>query len=565
MRASVTLLGTIVAAVWLTGSGSAYWPSGQRWAAGSNVAMHLQQGASNGTLIDGSRDWNIVTEGALATWNPFLSSVSFRVVRDSTAGNGLRNNVNNVTWGDDVYGDPFGDAVAVARWRYSLPDNTTLEADVVFDRSRSWNSYRGNQRSASGGGTLYDLRRVALHEFGHVLGLNHPDEHGQSVTAIMNSRVSNTDSLQTDDTNGVRAIYGASVPPPPPPPSNRAPSVSASCSPCTVQAGQTAGLRATASDPDGDGLTYRWTAAQGSFSNTTASAPSWTAPGQPGNVTATVTVEDGRGGRATASVTLQVVPRDRLQAESALLAGQALVSPNSRYRLAYQPDGNLVLYDDVGRTVLFATGTGGLAGRTLLQGDGNLVVYNSQGLPLWATGTAGHANALLVLLNDGNLVLYRSDGRPIWSLAPTNGGAAGGTFRGSLVSTGATPFGGPPFCSYAITLSDVVATMTVAQSSVTQAQVSALATEAALNGCPFPPMPPGRHTYALAGASLSGRNLVINYQPAGANNPQASLVFNGSVAADGRTISGTLTWHRTGIQSPLDWRVSAQITLSLAP
>jgi hypothetical protein len=31
-----------------------------------------------------------------------------------------------------------------------------------------------------------------------VLGLTHPDDHGQSVSAVMNSRTSNTDSLQAD-------------------------------------------------------------------------------------------------------------------------------------------------------------------------------------------------------------------------------------------------------------------------------------------------------------------------------------------------------------------------------
>lgn len=150
----------------------------------------------------------------MASWNSQVSRVEFRVVRDSSAAVVENNNLNNVFWDSDVYGRSFDDAVAITtHWRRG---STRIEADVVFNNRYSWNSYRGNIRTASAGGTLYDIRRVALHEFGHVLSLDHPNEAGQTVTAVMNSRVSNIDSLQTDDINGVRAAYPSSTSTPPP-------------------------------------------------------------------------------------------------------------------------------------------------------------------------------------------------------------------------------------------------------------------------------------------------------------------------------------------------------------
>jgi hypothetical protein len=77
------------------------------------------------------------------------------------------------------------------------------ETDVIFNNARSWNSYRGPQQ-----GSTFDLRRVALHEFGHVLGLHHPDEIGQSVLAIMNSIIAELDTLADDDIAGAQALYG---------------------------------------------------------------------------------------------------------------------------------------------------------------------------------------------------------------------------------------------------------------------------------------------------------------------------------------------------------------------
>lgn len=180
---------------------SSRWPDGA-------IVMQMQLGTSSGTLSDGSTSWGAAIEPAMATWNAQISRVELRVVRDSTAARGDGNGQNNVFFDSDVFGDAFGESTLAitTHWRRGA---VRTEADIVFNTAKSWNSYRGALRRASSGGTLQDIRRVALHEFGHVLSLNHPDEAGQRVTAIMNSTVSDLESLTTDDINGVRAAYPA--------------------------------------------------------------------------------------------------------------------------------------------------------------------------------------------------------------------------------------------------------------------------------------------------------------------------------------------------------------------
>ena len=252
----------------------------------------------------------------------------------------------------------------------------------------------------------------------------------------MNSSIGDVDRLQTDDISGVLAIYGAA------PSANRSPSVTASCSPCTIGAGGAVTLSASASDPDGDSLSYAWSVSGGSVANSGSSSTTWTAPSTAGTVTATVTVTDSRGASASSSVSIVVTIPDRLNAGGRLLAGQAIVSPNGRYRLVYQGDGNLVLYDQTGGTARWFTGTSGAPGQAVLQGDGNLVIYSAGNAALWFTGTPGNTGAFLALQSDGNLVLYSPAGAPLWTydrggtMVPIPGGLA--TVSGCVVTVVAT-------------------------------------------------------------------------------------------------------------------------------
>jgi outer membrane protein OmpA-like peptidoglycan-associated protein len=83
--------------------------------------------------------------------------------------------------------------------------------------------------------------------------------------------------------------------------------VKAQCNPCTIDICKSSTVTGDASDPDGDTLTYKWTAPTGTLANPSDRQSLWTAPCEPGPVPVTVTVDDGKGGTASDTVTIQVV------------------------------------------------------------------------------------------------------------------------------------------------------------------------------------------------------------------------------------------------------------------
>ena len=104
---------------------------------------------------------------------------------------------------------------------------------------------------------------------------------------------------------------------------------------------------------------------------------------------------------------------DVLASGDSLVPGESRRSSNGEFELAYQGDGNLVLYRLSNGEALWATMTFE-PGEVAMQGDGNLVVYNAAGVPLWSSGTAGNPGAWLAVQGDSNLVVYDYYGYPLW-------------------------------------------------------------------------------------------------------------------------------------------------------
>jgi hypothetical protein len=82
-------------------------------------------------------------------------------------------------------------------------------------------------------------------------------------------------------------------------------------------------------------------------------------------------------------------------------------SPNGRYVLTLEEDGNLVIYRKPSNEAVWSSQTRGIGVvKALMQFDGNFVLYTVDNEARWHTGTDMKPINHLLLQNDGNLVIY---------------------------------------------------------------------------------------------------------------------------------------------------------------
>ncbi len=186
-------------------SGLAYALEGSQWPDGSTVTMQLELGPTNAALQDGLQTWDGSAADALSLWNKELATIQFAWVKGSVVSKVSGDGFNSVFFSSSIFGDNFGEDVLAVTLYLTDERNMTNEADVLVNQAYNFNSYRGPLQAGAD-----DIHRVFLHEFGHVIGLAHPDgpSNLQMVEAIMNSFISNLDHLAEDDIAGASLLYG---------------------------------------------------------------------------------------------------------------------------------------------------------------------------------------------------------------------------------------------------------------------------------------------------------------------------------------------------------------------
>jgi hypothetical protein len=198
----VRTIGTATALIMAASAASGFVLEGQSWTRDRTVQMQLSLGG-NQALSDGFTSFNQSAQDALNVWNTYLAHMQFSAVLNSPVTPSNSDDEMSVLFSSTVFGQTFGSntiAITILNSRGTVLE----EADTLFNNAYTWDSYRGALRPG-----VIDFHRVAIHEFGHTLGLDHPDQHGQTVTAIMNADVSDIDTVQPDDIAGVQSIYSS--------------------------------------------------------------------------------------------------------------------------------------------------------------------------------------------------------------------------------------------------------------------------------------------------------------------------------------------------------------------
>jgi hypothetical protein len=181
-----------------------YVLSGKKWPSPStSFYVHVPNGPSG--------DWDSPFTNAMGKWS---NSTIFKYnVADSTSwdpcSDPSMSSKNGAKFSETICGDAWGATTLAVTRSWSNSQKIYVQTGILFNTKFTWDVYDGPWFETSDLMNVADFQRVALHELGHAMGLQHED----NVPAIMRTGVALGTTIidpQPDDINGVNAIYGVS-------------------------------------------------------------------------------------------------------------------------------------------------------------------------------------------------------------------------------------------------------------------------------------------------------------------------------------------------------------------
>ena len=200
LRRRILSLAMLAALAPLPATSLAYLIDGTKWLRGEAEFYVALPGLSSAEI-----SWNSAVIDALNNWstNTLFNFTVVEEYKDPCVVDGF----SSIDFSKDFCGSEFGaNTLAVATRRYAdqeLGSPNIIEADIVVNSEERYDIFDGPLVRFGLINKGLDFRRIALHELGHVIGLDHEETN----PAIMAPTISDVFELQEDDIAGVKALY----------------------------------------------------------------------------------------------------------------------------------------------------------------------------------------------------------------------------------------------------------------------------------------------------------------------------------------------------------------------